>query len=175
MLLEMLTPLLLPLGLTALAAGAILLIWLVDRMRDRVWSPAEERYGRGRQRALLIFQPSRRQGGLQVARVLAKALARAGHTVTVNRPSSRLVYDPAAYDLLIFGGTAYLGSLGKPLREYLARLRFTGKRVLLYAVGEADRAPELAGLRLCVPAGNTIRSIKVKKNESAKLAEFALG
>ena len=47
--------------------------------------------------------------------------------------------------------------------------------MLLFAVGDLDRSPELASLRLCVPAGNQVRSIKVKPGEAALLCQFALG
>lgn len=77
------------------------------------------------------------------------------------------------YDLLIFGGAAYLGGLARPLIEYASRLKYTGRRVLLYVTGDMERTPELAAFRLCVPAGNRVRSIKIRPWEGKKLAEFA--
>ena len=86
-----------------------------------------------------------------------------------------LNYDPQDYDLFIFGGSAYMGEVGRPLKDYLSSLHFQGKQVLLFVVGDLERAPELAGLRLCVPEGNRIRSIKIRPSEEKKLCQFALG
>lgn len=166
-------PFLVPLGLVALAGGSLLATWAVGCLRDRVWPPAEKQYGCGLKRVLLIFQPSLRRGGARVAQLTAQALVRAGHAVTVNRPSETLSYDPEYYDLLVFGGSTYMGEVGKPLRRYLSSMRFCGKQVLLYTLGDSENAPELATLRLCVPAGNTVRSLKLSASEHRKLAEFA--
>ena len=43
----------------------------------------------------------------------------------------------------------------------------------LYVTGDMERTPELAAFRLCVPAGNRVRSIKTRPWEGKKLAEFA--
>ena len=159
------------------AAGAAALgarLWWCVRRRDLVRRPSERRVGAGEKRALLIFQPSGRGRGGGVAGELARALAGAGHTVTLNVPSPVLDYDPGEFDLLVFGGSAYLGSVGRPLKDYLSSLRFRGKRVLLFVVGELEQAPELASLRLCVPPGNQVRSIKIRPSEGRKLCQFAL-
>ena len=110
-----------------------------------------------------------------IAWALARALAKAGHSVTLNYPSPVLGYDPQSYDLLIFGGSVYMGEVGRPLKDYLSSLRFHGKQVLLFVVGDLEQSPELAGLRLCVPEGNQIRSIKIRPGEEKKLCQFALG
>ena len=115
------------------------------------------------------------QARYETVQALARALVRAGHTVTVNFPSPLLDYDPMDYDLLVFGGSVYMGEVARPLKDYLSSLRFRGRQVLLFAVGDLDRSPELASLRLCVPAGNQVRSIKVKPGEAALLCQFALG
>ena len=161
--------LLLAAGAAALAAG---LSWTVRR-RDLVRRPEERRVGFGFRKTLLIYQPSNRGRVNAIAWELARTLARAGHTVTLNVPSLVLTYDPAEYDLLVFGGSAYLGSVGRPLKDYLASLRFRGKQVLLFVVGDLERAPEMAGLRLCVLAGNQVRSIKIRPDEGKKLCQFA--
>ena len=70
-------------------------------------------------------------------------------------------------------GSAYLGAVGRPLKDYLSSLRFRGKQVLLFVVGDLERAPEMASLRLCVPAGNQVRSIKIHPDEGKKLCQFA--
>ena len=145
------------------------------RRRDLVRRPVEKRVGYGARRVLLIYQPSNRGRNHAIAWALARALARAGSTVTLNYPSPVLNYAPQDYDLLIFGGSAYMGAVGRPLKDYLSSLRFQGKQVLLFVVGDLERAPELAGLRLCVPEGNQIRSIKIRPNEGKKLCQFALG
>ena len=142
-----------PLTLAALAAALYLIFYWTVRRRDLVRRPVERQVGYGFKRALL----------------------RAGHTVTVNYPSPVLQYDPMEYDLLIFGGSAYMGEVGRPLKNYLSSLRFRGKKVLLFVVGELERAPEMAGLRLCVPAGNQVRSIKIRPGQEKQLSQFALG
>lgn len=159
----------------AAGAGLWLLFYWTARRRDLVRRPEEKQVGYGFKKALLIYQPSNRGKNHAIAWALARTLAKAGHTVTVNYPSPVLDYDPAEYDYLIFGGSVYMGELGRPLRDYLARLKFKGKRVLLFAIGDMEKAPELASLRLCVPAGNTVRSIKVRPEEGKKLCQFALG
>lgn len=161
--------------LGALIGGLVLLFYATARKRDLIRRPREEKYGDGERKALLIYQPSNRGRGTPIAQGLAKTLARQGHRVTVNFPSPVLDYDPKEYDFLIFGGSAYMGEVGRPLKDYLTRLKFKGKKVLLYVVGDMEKAPEMAGLRVCVPAGNQVRSIKIKPGESGKLNEFALG
>ncbi|WP_297719406.1 hypothetical protein [Intestinimonas sp.] len=144
------------------------------RQRDLVRRPVEKTVGCGSRRALLIYQPSNRGKNHTAARALAAALAGAGYTVTVNYPSPVLAYEPQDYDLLLFGGSAYIGTVGRPLKEYLSSLHFRDKPVLLFVVGDLEQAPELAGLRLCVPEGNHIRSIKIRPGEERKLCRFAL-
>lgn len=159
-----------------LVAGAAALwgsfSWTVHR-RDLIRRPEERQVGFGLKKTLLIYQPSNRGRINAIAWELAKALARAGHTVTLNVPSPVLTYDPGEYDLLVFGGSAYLGAVGRPLKDYLSSLKFRGKQVLLFVVGDLERAPEMAGLRLCVPAGNQVRSIKIRPDEGEKLCQFA--
>ena len=164
-----------PLTLAALAAALYLIFYWTVRRRDLVRRPVERQVGYGFKRALLIYQPSNRGRNNAIAWALARALARAGHTVTVNYPSPVLQYDPMEYDLLIFGGSAYMGEVGRPLKNYLSSLRFSGKKVLLFVVGELERAPEMAGLRLCGPAGNQVRSIKIRPGQEKQLSQFALG
>ena len=162
----------------ALLAGGLVLaavFYWTARRRDLVRRPVEKQVGYGARKALLIYQPSNRGRNHAVAWALARALAKAGHTVTLNYPSPVLSYDPQAYDLLIFGGSAYIGSVGRPLKDYLSSLCFQGKQVLLFVVGDLEQAPELAALRLCVPEGNRIRSIKIRPGEEKKLCQFALG
>ena len=154
-------------------ALAAMFYWTARR-RDLVRRPVENRVGYGVRKTLLIYQPSNGGRSHAIVWALARALARAGHTVTLNYPSPVLSYNPQDYDLLIFGGSAYIGAVGRPLKDYLSSLRFRGKQVLLFVVGDLERAPELAGLRLCVPEGNHIRSIKIRPDEEKKLCQFAL-
>ena len=155
-------------------ALAVIFYWTARR-RDLVRRPVEKQVGYGPRKALLIYQPSNRGKNHAIAWALARALARSGLTVTLNYPSPVLTYAPEEYDLLIFGGSVYMGTVGRPLKDYLSSLRFRGKQVLLFVVGDLERSPELAGLRLCVPEGNRIRSIKIRPSEEKKLCQFALG
>ena len=164
--------------LLVLLGGGLLLagiFYWTARRRDLVRRPVEKRVGYGARGALLIYQPSNRGKNHAIAWALARTLARTGYTVTLNYPSPVLNYDPQDYDLFIFGGSAYMGEVGRPLKGYLSSLHFQGKQVLLFVVGDLERAPELAGLRLCVPEGNRIRSIKIRPSEEKKLCQFALG
>ena len=162
-------------GAAVLAAALYLYIRHILRRRDLIRRPREEVYDGGLKRALLIYQPSDRGRTASLVQALTRALVRAGHTVTVNFPSPLLDYDPMDYDLLVFGGSVYMGEVARPLKDYLSSLRFLWRQVRLFAVGYLDRSPELASLRLCVPAGNQVRSIKVKPGEAALLCQFALG
>ncbi len=158
---------------TGLLCLALFFLYRILTRRDRVHPSDERVYGVGFKKALLIYQPSNRGGNALPTQTLAKALAQTGYTVTVNHPSRGLTYDPMAYDLLIFGGATYLGGLARPLMAYLSRLSYTGRRVLLYVTGDMERTTELATFRLYVPAGNKVRSIKIRPNEGRKLATFA--
>lgn len=162
-----------------LLAAFVAALWLdfhwTARRRDLVRRPVEKQVGFGFKKALLIYQPSNRGRNHAIAWNLARTLAKANHTVTLNFPSPVLKYDPNDFDLLVFGGSAYMGELGRPLKDYLSSLKFKGKKVLLFVVGDLEKAPELAGLRLCVPAGNQVRSIKIRPDEGNKLSQFALG
>ena len=73
-----------PLTLAALAAALYLIFYWTVRRRDLVRRPVERQVGYGFKRALLIYQPSNRGRNNAIAWALARALARAGHTVTVN-------------------------------------------------------------------------------------------
>lgn len=163
--------------LALLGCGLVLtaVFYWTARRRDLVRRPVEKQVGYGARKVLLIYQPSNRGRNHAIAWALARTLARAGHTVTLNYPSPVLSYDPQSYDLLIFGGSVYMGRVGRPLKDYLSSLHFQGKRVLLFVVGDLEQAPELAELRLCVPEGNRIRSIKIRPGEEKKLCQFALG
>lgn len=153
---------------------ALTFYWNVRR-RDLVRRPVERRVGYGKRKVLLIYQPSNRGKSNAIAWALARSLAKAGHTVTVNHPSPVLQYDPMDYDLLVFGGSAYMGAVGRPLIDYLSSLHFHNRDVLLFVIGDLDRAPEMAVLRLCVPAGNQVRSLKVRPSQRNQLIQFALG
>lgn len=162
----------------ALLGGGLVLsavFYWTARRRDLVRRPVEKQVGYGARKVLLIYQPSNRGKNHAIAWALARTLARAGHTVTLNYPSPVLSYDPQDYDLLVFGGSVYMGRVGRPLKNYLSSLHFQGKQVLLFVVGDLEQAPELAELRLCVPEGNRIRSIKIRPGEEKKLCQFALG
>lgn len=162
----------------ALLGGGLVLsavFYWTARRRDLVRRPVEKQVGYGARKVLLIYQPSNRGKNHAIAWALARTLARAGHTVTLNYPSPVLSYDPQDYDLLVFGGSVYMGRVGRPLKNYLSSLHFQGKQVLLFVVGDLEQAPELAELRLCVPEGNRIRSIKIRPGEEKKLCKFALG
>lgn len=164
--------------LLALLGGGLVLsavFYWTARRRDLVRRPVEKQVGYGARKVLLIYQPSNRGKNHAIAWALARTLARAGHTVTLNYPSPVLSYDPQDYDLLVFGGSVYMGRVGRPLKNYLSSLHFQGKQVLLFVVGDLEQAPELAELRLCVPEGNRIRSIKIRPGEEKKLCQFALG
>ena len=104
--------LLLAAGGAALAAS---FYWTVRR-RDLTRRPEERQVGFGFKKTLLIYQPSNRGRINAIAWELARSLAKAGHTVTLNVPSPVLSYDPEEYDLLVFGGSAYLGAVGRPLK-----------------------------------------------------------
>lgn len=167
--------LILLLCLAGLMAVPSLIFYWTTRRRDLVRRPVERTLGYGHRKVLLIYQPSNRGKSNAIVWDLARALAKAGHTVVLNHPSPVLEYDPMDYDLLIFGGSAYMGRVGRPLIDYLSTLRFRDREVLLFVVGDLERAPEMAQLRLCVPAGNRVRSFKLHPSQGNQLIEFALG
>ena len=61
-------------------ALAVVCYWTARR-RDLVRRPVEKQVGYGARKALLIYQPSNRGRNHAVAWALARALAKAGHTV----------------------------------------------------------------------------------------------
>ena len=94
---------------------------------------------------------------------------------------------------LVQAGTVYVFGGGHVAQELVPVLAHVGFRCVVMddreefanpqvfpqakrtVVGDLERAPELAGLRLCVPEGNRIRSIKIRPSEEKKLCQFALG
>ena len=97
--------LLLAAGGAALAAS---FYWTVRR-RDLTRRPEERQVGFGFKKTLLIYQPSNRGRINAIAWELARSLAKAGHTVTLNVPSPVLSYDPEEYDLLVLAAAPIWG------------------------------------------------------------------
>lgn len=162
------------LGLLAVAFVALLIFVKLTVGRRDGWRKSEEQtYGEGEKKALFLYQPSNGGHNVSQAQAMAGFLAGQGYTVTVNYPSPQLEYDPAEYDLLVFGSPVYMGDTAKPLRDYLAGHPFTGKRVLLYVNGSLAEHPELAALEQLAGEGNRVSGVKVKCTETGRLLEFA--
>lgn len=141
--------------------------------RDSWRSPDEKTVGAGERKALLLYQPSNGRHNLPLVKALAEQVAARGYTVTVNYPSEQLTYDPAQYDLLIFGSAVYMGETSKALRNYVQAHPVTGKQVLLFVTGMSEKAPELEALKLLLPDENLVSGIKVSVKEQEKLLDFA--
>lgn len=141
--------------------------------RDSWRSPDEKKVGSGEKMALLLYQPSNGKHNIALARSLAELVAARGYSVTVNYPSGQLTYDPAQYDLLLYGSPVYIGETSKALRNYIQSHPVTGKQILLFVTGMEKKAPELEALKLLLPDDNQIYSIKVAPSESEKLLDFA--
>ena len=161
--------------LLVLLGGGLLLagiFYWTARRRDLVRRPVEKRVGYGTRGALLIYQPSNRGKNHAIAWALARTLARTGYTVTLNYPSPGAQLRPPGLRPVYLRGQRLYGG-GGPAVEGLPLLpSFQGKQVLLFVVGDLERAPELAGLRLCVPEGNRIRSIKIRPSEERSCASL---
>lgn len=141
--------------------------------RDSWRSPDEKIVGSGEKRALLLYQPSNGKHNLPLAKALAELLAQRGYTVTVNYPSEQLTYDPAQYDLLVYGSPVYMGETSKALRNYIQAHPVTEKQVLLFVTGMSEKGPELEALKLLLPDENRIYGVKVSVKERSKLLDFA--
>ena len=161
-------------GLLVAAAVVMMVFFKLTAGRRDGWrKPGEQLCGAGPRRALFLYQPSNGGHNAAQAQALAGFLAGMGYAVTVNYPSPQLDYDPAEYDLLVFSSPVYIGETAKPLRDYLAGSRFTGKPVLLYVTGLLKEQPELTALEALVPPGNQVSAIKVKSTETGRLLDFA--
>ncbi|MEG2097069.1 MAG: hypothetical protein RRY65_02770 [Pseudoflavonifractor sp.] len=159
--------------LLVLAVAAMVFFKLTVGKRDTWKSPEEHIYGDGTRQALLLYQPSNHRHNVPPIKALAECLAGMGYRVTVNYPSKQLDYDPACYDLLVFGSAVYMGETAKPLTEYLQTHPVTGKKILLFVTGAAEKAPELEALRLLLPDENEICALKFKAKDGQKLLDFA--
>lgn len=165
------------LGILALmlVLGVIAMIFfkLTIGKRDSWRGPEEVVYGEGEKRALLLYQPSNGRHNVPLATALAKWVAEKGYTVTVNYPSEQLTYDPADYDLLIYGSAVYMGETSKALRNYIQAHPVTGKNVVLFVTGMDGKTPELEALKLMLPDDNRVFGVKVAAKETQKLLDFA--
>lgn len=166
------------LGILALmlVCGVVAMIFfkLTIGKRDSWKSPEEQSFGSGEKRALFLYQPSNGKHNVPSAHALAEQVARRGYAVTVNYPSEQLTYDPADYDLLIYGTAVYMGETSKALRNYIQAHPVTGKDVLLFVTGMDTKAPELEALKLLLPDDNRIFGVKVTTKETQKLLDFAM-
>lgn len=154
--------------------AAMIFFKLTIGKRDSWKKPEEIRMGDGEKRALFLYQPSNGRHNVPLAMALAGALAERGYAVTLNHPSEQLAYDPAQYDLLVYGSPVYMGETSKALRNYIQAHPVAGKDVLLFVTGmEPEKAPELEALKLLLPDENRIHAVKVSCKEQQKLLDFA--
>lgn len=158
--------------LAVLAVGAMVFFKLTIGRRDSWKKPEEHVVGGGEKKALFLYQPSNGKRNVPQAEQMADVLAALGYTVTVNYPSQQVGYDPAEYDLLVFGTPVYLGESAKPVREYLQAHPVAGKTVLLWACGRAGDAPELEAMKLLLPDDNRVLAVKAGPEETEKLLAF---
>ncbi len=166
------------LGILALflLMGVIAMVFFKLTMgkRDSWRKPEETIYGTGAKKALLLYQPSNGKHNVPLAKALAEDLAGRGYTVTANYPSEQLTYDPADYDLILYGSPVYMGETSKALRNYIQSHPVTGKDVLLFVTGmQTEQSPELEALKLLFPDENHISTIKLSTKETQKLLDYA--
>lgn len=153
--------------------AAMIFFKLTIGRRDSWRSPDEQTVGSGERKALLLYQPSNGRHNVPMAEALARQVADRGYTVTVNHPSEQLTYDPAEYDLLLYGTPVYMGETSKALRNYVQAHPVTGKQIILFVTGMQEKAPELEALKLLLPDENLVSGIKVGAKETEKLLDFA--
>jgi hypothetical protein len=117
-------------------------------------------------KALLLYQNSKHGSVRVMAEAAALQLAAQGYTVTVNHPSSALEYDLINYDALLFGTPAYLGTVAKPLIDYIRANPFVQKKVFLFVTGiTPEDKREIEQLREVVPKHNQVDTVKVHKDD----------
>ncbi|MEG2119495.1 MAG: hypothetical protein RRY53_04005 [Pseudoflavonifractor sp.] len=159
--------------MVVLGVAAMVFLKLAVGKRDTWKNPEERVFGSGTRQALLLYQPSNHRHNVPLVTALAEYLAANGYRVTVNYPSEQLNYDPARYDLLVFGSAVYMGDTAKPLRNYLQGHPVTGKQILLFVTGTDEKAPELEALKLMLPDENQIFALKLGVKDGQKLLDFA--
>ncbi len=155
-----------------LALAAMVFFKLTMGARDSWRKPEEKIVGNGGKKALLLYQPSNGRHNVPLAMALAELAAQRGYTVTVNYPSEQLEYDPAEYDLLLYGGSVYMGETSKALRNYIQAHPVTGKDILLFLTGLRPESPEGEALKLLLPDANRVNAIKVSVKETERLLDF---
>lgn len=155
-----------------LGLAAMVFFKLMIGARDSWRKPEEKIVGDGEKRALLLYQPSSGKHNVPMALALAELAASKGYTVTVNHPSEKLGYDPAEYDLLIYGSPVYMGDTSKALRNYIQAHPVTGKDILLLITGLQPESPEGEALKLLLPDANRVSIIKVTTKETGRLLDF---
>ncbi|SBW09501.1 conserved exported hypothetical protein [uncultured Eubacteriales bacterium] len=156
-----------------LGLAAMIFFKLAIGTRDSWRNPEEKIVGDGAKKALLLYQPSNGKHNVSMAMALAELAAGRGYTVTVNHPSEKLTYDPAEYDLLIYGSAVYMGETSKALRNYIQAHPVTGKDVLIFVTGLQPESPEGEALKLLLPDANRVSTIKVTTKETQRLLDFA--
>ena len=162
--------------LLVLLGGGLLLagiFYWTARRRDLVRRPVEKRVGYGAQRSaahLPALQPGATTTPLPgpwpgpwPGRDIPS------HSTT---PLPVLNYDPQDYDLFIFGGSAYMGEVGRPLKDYLSSLHFRASRCSSSWWGTWSGRPSWRGCGCASPRGTASapsRSGPVRKRSCASL------
>ena len=129
--------------------------------------------GTTNKKALVLYQNTKHETGTNITMAVAKELQNLGYIVVINHPSSKLTYDVSEYDVLAFGSGVYMGTVSEPLKAYMDKTDFTGKNVIVYAIGSnTEETAEIEQLKSNVKNAAKLGGIKVKKGEESKIRDF---
>ncbi len=154
--------------------GAVVVFSSYSKLNTQELQPNEVVLkGNDNKKALVLYQKSKHSTATNITMALAQELNRNGYTVVINHPSPKLTYKTEDFEVLAFGSAVYMGSVSKPLQEYMGKASLKGKNVLVYAVGSATEVTtEVDMLKEKSVGADIIDGIKVKKGEEDKMRAF---
>lgn len=154
--------------LVALFIGMMLMMkWVIDA-NTTVHKSKEVIIGSGGKKALVIYQPSRSSLTKDMAEAIEETLNKSGYQVTMNYPSDQLTYNPADYEVIVFGSPVYAGMTSAVLENYMKSIKdYSGKKVLIFATGgNKDGSKELANLEAMVNGADKMVKIKLLNKQT---------
>lgn len=170
--LKLLIGLLVAVVLVVVVAG-LLMLWLLNAVStEKVTPVATISAGSGTGTALIVYHPGLSDFPDRIVAAYAEGLAEAGWRVDRTTASKAAPADFAPYDVVILAGPVY-GGLSKPLSDYIARVDFAGRPVVVMVMGAGDTENTLrqAADRVSVGHGTVIERLSyttMRPNESDK-------
>lgn len=123
------------------------------------------------QKALIVYQPSITGASADIANQMAKGLNKAGYEVTLTYPGKHLSDDLSQFSVIAFGSAVYTGKPSAQFTETISRIKdYRNKTVILYSVGQLEKAPELEVLRKCLKRDENFAQKFVAKGDVGQKA-----